>query len=41
MDADNQDADRRTKSGDAAAHNLLAHHDRTDGMGARGSITKQ
>ena len=33
MDADGGDADRRTTGGDAAAHNLIAHHDRTDGVG--------
>ena len=35
MDAYGWHADRRTKGGDAAAHNPLAHLDRTDGMGAK------
>ena len=32
MDADGEATGRRATGGDAAAHNPLAHHDRTDGQ---------
>ena len=35
MDADGWDADWRTTGGDDAAHNPVAHHNRTDSMGTR------